>query len=321
MSKKISYENDNDTSKNECCDLDGFPEDYAQVLQVLKHNENSSFKDLNSLVDNYNIKLAELKNTRTLITNTKYTKDNLLLEIINNTNAPRYLKCETFNYKAIVLYFMRNFTNSKKIVITDLDKVKEESHSTKDLYRTYFKNKDFISINTHLDTLLHLINIDKYLVQENKILEQMIYNTLEYGMHVKNESLFKAKVAALPWIIKTLDEPDLIFGENSIIAEHLKFTMAFVRKTGRGTSREKYMYHIVGLKRLKDNRYTIVSQFPIEKDKNYSTGIQKVSQLHNYVRCDEPLYIKKGISIPEFSTDKVNENSRGFNKLKYKLES
>ena len=164
-----------------------------------------------------------------------------------------------------------------------------------------------------------MINIDKKDAKEKQVLEQMIYDTLDYGKYVTNEHGFKAKVSSVPWIKQTLENPDFIYDEDSIIAKKLNFTLAFIRETGCGNSSEKYMYHLVGLKRIKGNHYTLISQFPIEKDRDFSKDGLKISQLHKYVQCDKPLYIRNNKEIPKFSESLVIDESAIVNRLKNHL--
>jgi hypothetical protein len=82
------------------------------------------------------------------------------------------------------------------------------------------------------------------------------------------------------------------------------------------------MYHLVGLKKIgkaKDNKYVIVSQFPIEKDKTHSQGDYKVSSLHKYVQCNKPLFIKEGKDLPKYSTKKIQDVSANINRLMNKF--
>jgi len=158
MAKEISYKNDNEPLKNETCEMSHFPENYDEAVTIINNATGLSHSDLISEIKLYNTKLTSLKNTRSIITGSKYAKDNLLFSVIKNTNAPKYLKHEIFNYKALVLYFMRSFKNSKKILIKHLDNSKMSEMSLRDLNRKYFQNNDFININTHLDTYIQVIS-------------------------------------------------------------------------------------------------------------------------------------------------------------------
>lgn len=314
MSVNITY-NDNVKGINEVHEITEFLENYEDIIDFLQTSNTLTHKDLINTIDKYINDLAALKNTKTLISNLKYTKDNLLCQVIENTNSPRYLKHSLFNYKALVLYFMRNYKNVQKLSFKNLDLNKDAKTDINKLKEIYFLNEEYISINTHLDTLLHLINIDKNDAKEKQVLEQMIYDTVDYGKYVTNEDGFKAKVSSVSWIKQTLENPDFIYDEDSIIAKHLNFTLAFIRETGSGNSSEKYMYHLVGLKRIKENHYTLISQFPIEKDKRFSKETLRISQLHNYVQCDKPTYIKKNKQIPKFSAVLVRDESAMVNRL------
>ncbi len=314
MSVNITY-NDNVKGINEVHEITEFLENYEDIIDFLKTSNTLTHKDLINTIDKYINDLAALKNTKTLISNLKYTKDNLLCQVIENTNSPRYLKHSLFNYKALVLYFMRNYKNVQKLSFKNLDLNKDAKTDINKLKEIYFLNEEYISINTHLDTLLHLINIDKNDAKEKQVLEQMIYDTVDYGKYVTNEDGFKAKVSSVSWIKQTLENPDFIYDEDSIIAKHLNFTLAFIRETGSGNSSEKYMYHLVGLKRIKENHYTLISQFPIEKDKRFSKETLRISQLHNYVQCDKPTYIKNNKQIPKFSAVLVRDESATVNRL------
>ena len=70
------------------------------------------YTQLLELAKEYNKKLSEIKMTRGSIKETKYAKDNLLCKVIEESKPSFYLKYELFNYKALLLYFMRNIRDA-----------------------------------------------------------------------------------------------------------------------------------------------------------------------------------------------------------------
>jgi len=315
MAKKITYSDLQVPQEIESCEIDVFPKTYNEATINIKTLSTQSYNEISSEINMYNAKLSSLKQTREILSSAKYTKDNLLCKVIELTVPPKYLKHEMYNYKALVLYFMREFQKNTKLYIKNFDVNKEPSSSNTTLYKSLFQRKNFFTINTKLDTLLHLINIDKDAVRTENILEQMLYDTIEYGAYSQSKHIFKAKVASIVWLKNTIINPDFIYDKDAIIAKHLKFDFAFVRQTGTGKGKEKYMYHLVGIKRIKENYYTVVSQFPIEKDQQASKKGSIISGLHSIILCDQPIYIKSHTTIPLFDGHTLIEGGNQINRL------
>ena len=197
---------------------------------------------------------------------------------------------------------MRNFRDNTLVKIPEID----------------FK----ITIKTEINNLFHLINIPNKHIRSKKIHERMIYDILEFGSYAENKQLFKSKIASLAWVKQTLLKPDFIYEKDTIIAKQLKFDLLFVRESGIGTKTKPYMYHLVGLKAIgkpQDKKYVIVSQFPIEKDRYYSSGDNKISSLHNYVQCNRPFFVREGVELPKYSSEKVRDESASVNRLMNKF--
>lgn len=315
MAKTITYSDPHIPIEIESCDVESFPKSYDEAKSNINTLTTLSFSDISSEIHKYNSKLSSLKDTRKILSSVKYTKDNLLCKVIELTIPPKYLKHEMYNYKALVLYFMREFQKNTKLNVQDFDSNKKAGTSNTTLFKSLFQRETSLTINTNLDTLLHLININKGAVKSEKILEQMIYDTIQYGEHSQSRHLFKAKVASIAWLKKTIMQPDLIYDENAIVAKNLKFDFAFVRQTGTGKGKEKYMYHIVGIKRIRKNYYTVVSQFPIERDSKVSNEGTIISELHKSVKCDEYIYIKENVDTPLFKNDSFIDGGNQVNRL------
>ncbi len=310
MSITIQYTDEQNIENDETCDISDVSKSFHEIKQLITIDQNIS-----PLAQELNQKLSEIKNTKKAIHCMKYSRDTLLLNVIEACIPPNSLQKRMFNYKSIVLYFMRNFTNNIKINSQDLIQTLSQESDASEINEKIFKGNQNIIIATKTDTLLHLINIDKNAVREEKIYEQMIYDTLEFGDYSGKEELFKSKIASVGWIKDTIKKPDYIYHKDNIIAKHLKFDFAFIRETGTGASSQKYMYHLVGI-RLAGKSYTIVSQFPIEKDKSYSTPEKRISQLHNTVQCNKAIYTKAGKTIPLYSPEKVSDCGGPVNRLK-----
>ena len=275
----------------------------------------------------YNKKLEEIKNLRKEILSIKYSKDQLLNKLLEICEPPVYLSHKFFNYKALVLYFIRNY-NSQAIKIQkqflDNSADKNFTEYEEKIFQSQF---DHIIIKTNLDSLLHLINIDKEKIRPHRIFEQMIYGTLEYGEHTGSEGMFQSKVESIAWVKNTLTNPHFIYGKDTNTSKKLDFDFAFIRETGLGTKSQPYMYHLVGLRqeynkhnRKNKNIYNIVSQFPIEKDKSIKiVGDENItSQLSNYVLCNKPLYKQNDKKLP--LSPREQEKSKEMEKLKKYFE-
>lgn len=242
--------------------------------------------DLQQLVKELNREIEEKKDIVEVINNLQYRRDNLLCELITKSIPPFYIKYKLFNYRAILLYFIENFNNDLSIEIPQLGRK--------------------INIVTTTDNLFHLLNIPnkKGYLQKEKIHSKIIYDRLEFRNYGKNEKHFEPKIASIGWVKSTLKEPDFIYDKSANISTNLKFDFLFVREVGKGTKTEPYMYHLVAIrKRRKSSDYVLISQFPIEKDREYSFGEKKISRLHNFVHCNKPIFKKEGKTVPKSKKD------------------
>ena len=55
------------------------------------------------------------------------------------------------------------------------------------------------------------------------------------------------------------------------------------------------------------------------QDRDFSKDGLKISQLHKYVQCDKPLYIRNNKQIPKFSSLLIIDESAIVNRLKNHL--
>ena len=301
MSNKLKlYNNTTDKLLEESL-LDNLSIEHNSIQQFISSQKEHNYELLN-LAKEYQNKLVEINRTRGSINNIKYAKDNLLCRVIELCEPPFYLKPDMFNYKALVLYFMRNFRENTVVKISEIN----------------FK----ITVVTNINNLFHLIDIQNKHIRSEKIHERMIYDILEFGSYTRKKQLFESKVASLAWLKQTILKPDFIYEEDTILAKKLKFDLLFVRECGAGTKSRPYMYHLVGLKAIgnpKYKKYVIVSQFPIEKDREYSNGNNKISSLHNYVQCNRPFFKREGVELPKYSNEKVKDENASVNRLMNKF--
>jgi len=316
VSKQIKlYDKEGNTLEH--CQIDNFSLSYDEVDDFVK-SKNSCDDELLLKAREYQERLLELAKTKASIAKNKYAKDNLLCRIIELSKPPFFIKESMLNYKVLVLYFLRHF---KRNTILKSSTLKSDSGV---LSRELFKQQEKLMIYHDISSFFHLINIKKNLVESQNVYEKMIYDTLNFGDFGGDKRFFKTKVATLGWIKGTLSNPDYIYSKETIIAQQLKFDFAFVRQTGSGTKSQKFMYHLVGIKHLNTvgnlARYAIVSQFPIEIDREYSDENMKISRLHHYVQCTKPLYRREGKEIPVYSKTLVTNDSSAVNRLKNMFE-
>ena len=283
MSNKILLENKLGEIE-ESCEIEKLSISHKEIDEFLKTKQR--YTQLLELAKEYNKKLSEIKMTRGSIKETKYAKDNLLCKVIEESKPPFYLKYELFNYKALLLYFMRNFRDNTSVNIEKIN----------------------INIITEIEQLFHLLNIPNKnrFIRKEKIHEKMIYDMLEFENYGNNLNHFKSKIASIGWVKETLKKPDFIYDKSANIAQNLEFDLLFIRKSGSGTKSKKYMYHLVALKNIGKNNFVIVSQFPIEKDRKRSRD-ENISILHKYVKCNEPIFKRENIELPK--TGKLNINN------------
>ncbi len=280
MSKKIKLYDSTETLLEECL-LDDLSIQYGSVQNFINAKNNYD-KELLDLAKEYQDKLSEIRKTRNSIKSIKYAKDNLLCRVIELCEPPFYLKYDMFNYKAILLYFMRNFRDNTIVKIPEIN----------------FK----ITVVTKIDNLFHLINIpnkDNY-IRKKRIHERIMYDILEFDNYGKYKDSFKSKIASIGWLKKTIEEPDFIYDKRVKLSPNLEFDFLFVRETGIGSKTQKYMYHVVALTDIKKGRFIIRSQFPLEKDRKRTKQCKEnISMLHKHVKCNKPIYKKNGIKFPK----------------------
>jgi len=298
LSNKLKLYNTTDKLLEES-QLDNLSIEHNSIQKFInsqkEHND-----ELVDLAKEYQNKLAEIKRTRGSINSIKYAKDNLLCKIIELCEPPFYLEYDMFNYKAILLYFMTNFRDNIVVSIPEID----------------FE----ITVRAYINNLFHLIDIPNKYIRSEKIHERMIYDILEFGSYyTRNKYLFKSKIASFAWVKQTILKPDFIYKKDTLLAKNLKFDLLFVRECGAGTKSKPYMYHLVGLRKTDNKRYVIVSQFPIEKDRKYSTENNKISSLHNYVQCNRPFFRRDGVKLPKYSNEKVKDENASINRLRNKF--
>jgi len=262
-----------------------------------------NIKRIKSSVEKCNRELLNIENSID-ISNLLYKRDNLLCKLIEESNPPYYLKHNFFNYKAILIYFMRNFYSNIEIQSSDINAIKVKEK--------LFKNQNKITIQTPINSLFHLINIPNEHIKEYH--EQIIYDLLKFKNYGNSNNHFESKIASIGWLKETLCNPDLIYDTSAKKSKKIKFDFLFVRETGLGTESQKYMYHVVALKDIKYNRFTIISQFPLGKDRKRSKGQDKVSMLHTKVECSKPIFRREGIELPKdgINIDNLIYNLGGF---------
>lgn len=314
MAKTINLVDNQCSENDEVCIIDDLSIPHDDVNAWARSKTSVEDEELIAKALEFVNKMSEIKNTRYAIQSVKYSKDNILYRIIKLAHPPFYIKKELMNYKALVLYFMRDFRGKIALKYNDFSNTAVVEPTT--LKNDVFDNQDKLMIKTEMEALLHLINVDKEKIKAKDIYERILYDTVGFGEYIKSETHFHSKIASIGWIKGTLNKPDFIYTDSSLIAKDLQFDVCFIRKTGNGKASQKYMYHLVGLKRIKGNLYTIVSQFPIEKDREYSDESKNISRLHKIIQCNNHIYQREGVDEPLYSEELNSDDSAIINKLK-----
>ena len=252
--------------------------------------------ELQRVAKEYIIHLQDVASDVNEINRIRYELDSTLSQIIEKSEPPYFLDYKLFNYKALLLYFMQNFRNNIKVQIPTIDLN--------------------INVNINIENLFHLVNIknkNSY-IRKNKIHEKVIYDILKFQDYGENEKAFKNKIASIAWLKNTLQSPDLIYDESANCSKYFNFDLLFVRECGMGTKSQPYMYHLVGLRKTSRDRYVVISQFPIEKDRQRSSETQKVSRLYCNVDVNKPIYKKDGVVLPKdgINIDNLRDSFGGF---------
>ncbi len=233
----------------------------------------------------YDGKLEELAIHRAEINKLKKAKDELVKQYIGEMQAPKSLKLELLNYKALFFYFKDKFI--RKPLILKLAEYKKNGHlilqQAEDKKNGYYDFTDFFSngqiqIKSEFKNFPHLIGIKNkphesgYL---DKFMDDIFYETTlleDYKEH--NPDFHKRdihKIKTFSWIIETLDKPRFVFNQGAIKRKRRKgkfeSDLIFARQI---KTDGEYNWHIVGLQKIGQKNFVIKSHFPIKENKEFS---------------------------------------------------
>jgi hypothetical protein len=268
-----------------------FDKDSLKTLSVI---------DCNNNLKKYNKLLKQIPKTRKNIEQIKHIKDTIIHSLIDKIKPPYYLRVEDINYRAIVTHFLFKFTNKSRIILSLSDFLYDDINPEykKSLEKIFCGKNNTITIMTNIENIFHLMDFKKD-SKTSEYLGDILYDKLKIHdtRHLKDTiTSFKAKIASLPWLIDTLKKPDLIYDKNADLTKNINPDLVFVRNTGDGSNKEKYMHHYIALIQHKDKSgiaknpsiYTILSQFALEKHTS-----SQLSYLYKKVKINGEIY-KRG---------------------------
>jgi len=220
-------------------------------------------------IDTLDKELDKYNSTRLVINTLKISKDNLVKNYIETTSFNKVLDIKYLNYKALLFYFLENFTYQNMILeFTDYHNNLTKIYAlNREVFSKLFIDDMPIKINVQLVNFPHLIGYkDKYFdttsnewIQQQSTKKAFLKNIL-YESNLTNDYTTDGcdinKIEAFAWIISTLKKPTYIFDKNGL-KEHseLKTDLIFVR-------RKEKQFHYVSLKKHlnnKENEYYINS--------------------------------------------------------------
>lgn len=247
----------------------------------------------------YNSYMKKIPKTRKNLNHIKWIKDLIIHDLIDKVKPPLYLKLDIINYRAIITHYLLKFTNKSRIVLKLEDFIYEgiEDKMKNKLEEIFCGENNTIIILTSIENIFHLMDFKKD-KKTHEYLGDILYEKLKIHdtRHVKDTESFKAKIASLPWLLDTLKKPDLIYDKDADLTEKINPDLVFVRNTGNGSEKEKYMHHYVALTLLrkktgessKPHVYQILSQFGLQRHTN-----SKMSYLYKKVKINEEIYKRK----------------------------
>lgn len=113
MAKTINLIDSTCSDNNEVCVIDDLSIQNDDIKSWINSKSSIEDEELKTKALEFIKKMSEIKYTRYAIQSVKYSKDNILYRIIKLAQPPFYIKKELMNYKALVLYFMRDFRDKK----------------------------------------------------------------------------------------------------------------------------------------------------------------------------------------------------------------
>jgi hypothetical protein len=232
-----------------------------EISKITKNNDKIENK-----IESLDKKLDEHASIRTTINSLKIEKDKFIIEYINKTYFPKELNLKLLNYKALLFYFIDNFTYknttleyenfpksddkniylSKKDTFKNLFVIEEKTYScNKDLLLeniSYIKKS--IKINVNISNFPHLIGYkDNDKSTKDEFIRNIMYES-NLSHDYETDGCDKTKIKAFSWILDTLKKPHWVFDSDAIIRKNSKLNsdIIFVRKF-------KTTYHYVSLEK------------------------------------------------------------------------
>ena len=217
-------------------------------------------------IESLDKKLDEYASVRTDISSLKIEKYKFMIEYINKTYFPKELNLKLLNYKALLFYFIDNFTYKnttleyenfsksydKGIYLSNKDKFKnlfmiEEKNYSCD-NNILLENISYvpkpIKINVNISNFPHLIGYkDNDKSTKDEFIRNIMYES-NLSHDYEADGCDKSKIKAFSWILDTLKKPHWVFDSKAIIRKNSKLNsdIIFVRKF-------KTTYHYVSLEK------------------------------------------------------------------------
>lgn len=234
----------------------------------ISNNHTSCEVDYENITEEtFNNKLTTFNKVDTILRDINKKKSDNLQEIINNiknSTVPQTLCKDKITLFALLNYFQ------KKYVFKN--------------FKIYFKNTvlinklkiDYIKIVVKLNNFPHLLGVTtkrdtfgNIVCKKNpqKFLDGVLYQWLLLT-DLEDFVIDFDKLDSFSWIWQTLIMPTYILPKEAIRKEKTKFDadLIFIKRVFKSS---KYSFHLVGLRQEKENNFTIVSQFPIRKERFY----------------------------------------------------
>lgn len=232
--------------KNDIKDFEIASDCLEHILQT--YNTTEDFKLLDHLLINSN--KVKYKNTAELLNSMKHIK------IPTNLNIDEITLFTLLNYfqkKYVLKKFILHIENSsfqKKIPYIKIDIINKLSNFP-----------HLLGVKGERNSTGQIISKSK----PRKFLDGVLYQWILMN-NLEDFVLDFEKLETLPWIWQTLVMPTYILPKESIKKENTKFDadLIFVKRVFNSS---KYSFHLVGLKNEDGNNFTIVSQFPISKER------------------------------------------------------
>lgn len=238
--------------------------------------------------------ISNIKAIDTLLIDTnkkKHIDSEKIIKLISNTKIPNYIPKDHTTLFALLNYFQKKYVFKKFILEFQVDSFQKKSPWNKVVVTNKLNNlPHLLGVKGERDSSGTVISKSK----PRKFLDGVLYQWLLMN-NLEDFVIDFEKLEVIPWVWQTLVMPTYILPREAIRKENTKFNadLIFIKRVYNSS---QYAFHLVGLKLESGNNFTIVSQFPISKQRfnriNYLFDTKKA--YYDFYKSDKKAPISSG---------------------------